>query len=104
LKALYFGIVRQPLKIKFIKGKLSTLHLKGSAFNAHLVFKVHASSQVESSMFPTKILKRISFKQTGDKIVKQRILTKFNRIYPKNIKNLFILSHYNYQCPADSEN
>jgi len=54
-KALSLSIVCQPIKIKFIKGRLSILHLKFSAFTTYLVLKVPAaSSQVESSMLSSK--------------------------------------------------
>jgi len=46
---LALSIVRQPSKIIFIKGPVSKLHIKFSAFTAHLPLKVQGSFKELSS-------------------------------------------------------
>ena len=47
LKALSYRIVRQTSKNVFFKGPVSKLHIKISAFTAHLSFKVQGSFKVK---------------------------------------------------------
>ena len=48
LKALTLSIVRQPFKFIFIKGPVSKLHIKFTAFYKHLSLKVPDFSKVLS--------------------------------------------------------
>ena len=63
-KALSLSIVCQPIKIKFIKGGLSILHLKFSAFTTYVFGFESATSILSSGKFNAIIKMLRIFRQT----------------------------------------